>query len=139
MKKLIFCILIVFAIASCSDQGNPDPVEINLFFRNTSTEPVQIETYAEGILRKSESVGPMESGSAYTLYVTSFNNFAYSADSLVISYQNNRGYICSPSSDLCISSKPSPFTAVKEDFVKEGDSYYYILSQQDYADALDID
>lgn len=139
MKKFIFYIVFVFAIASCSDQGNPDPVEIKLFFRNTSAEPVNIKTYAEGILRKSESIDPMGSGSAYTLYVTDFNNFAYSSDSLVIRYQNSRGYICSPTSELCISSKPSPFTAVREDFEKEGDGYYYILSQQDYEDALDLD
>lgn len=140
MKKLIFYILIVFAIASCTDQGDPDSKRINLYFRNTSNEPVQVEMYTQGVLRTSEIVASQQSGNEYTLYTRSdFNNFGFITDSLVIKYPNGRGYICTPTTDLCISSKPSPVYATEIDFIKEGDRYYYILSQQDYADAISID
>lgn len=133
-------VFIVLTALACTDQGNPDPVEINLHFRNTGTVEASIETYAEGLLRKSESVGPMQSGSAYTFYTPNeFDNFGFVTDSLVVKYPNGKGYVCSPGGNLCIASKPSPVDAAKEDFVREGDSYYYVLSQDDYANAFDLE
>ncbi len=132
--------MLALAAASCTDEGNPDSREINLYFRNNSDSPVNVETYAEGILRMEETIEPMQSGLAYTFYTRNdFYNFGFVTDSLVIKYPNGRGYICCPGGTLCISSKPSPVDAGKEDFLSEGNGCYYILSQQDYADALDID
>lgn len=139
MRKLFIYLCLVLTAFACTDEGNPDSMEMNLYFRNMATDPVNIETYAEGLLRKSESVGPMQSGSTYTFYTrNNFNNFGYVTDSLVIKYPNGKGYVCSPGGNLCISSKPSPINAVKEDFIKEGNSYYYVLSQDDFVNALDL-
>ena len=140
MKKVYLYVFIVLTALACTDQGNPDPSEINLHFRNTGTVEASIETYAEGIFRKSESVGPMQSGSAYTFYTRNeFNNFGFVTDSLVVKYPNGKGYVCSPAGNLCIASKPSPVDAVEEDFIREGNSYYYVLSQDDYVNAFDLE
>lgn len=138
MKKLF----IVFAIilSACTDDGNADSKQINLYFRNTSNGPVQVDIYTQGDLRTSEIIPSEQSGNAYTFYTRNdFDNFGFITDSLVIKYPNGNGYICSPTTELCISSKPSPVNAAEADFIKEEDRHYYILSQQDYINALDID
>lgn len=137
MKKIFIAFVII--LSGCTDDGNADSKQINLYFKNTSNGPVQIELYAEGDLRTSEIIASDQSGNAHTFYTrNSFNNFGFITDSLVIKYPNGSGYICSPSTDLCISSKPSPINSAEADFIKQEDRYYYILSQQDYIDALSL-
>lgn len=85
MKKIFIAFVII--LSGCTDDGNADSKQINLYFKNTSNGPVQIELYAEGDLRTSEIIPSDQSGNAHTFYTrNSFNNFGFITDSLVINF-----------------------------------------------------
>jgi hypothetical protein len=137
MKKIVLFVGSCILLINCSTPEKN--INQNLRFKNDSNQKIYIQSFYQNELKFTEEINSNEFGINYLVQTSGFSNFGAICDSISIKFTLNKGYLCSFSnSSLCFPSKPSPLDATEENFVKEGDIYYYIITQDDYLNAFDL-
>jgi hypothetical protein len=141
MKSLLLMILCV-VLAGCTDQTERSPIEYSLYFNNKSTSAVTVKAFFQGNLA-FEDVIPSNQTSDRSFYVSEVFMGFRTWDSIVLTFQNDKGYICTShniptsSNGQCLQGRENIlFTTT--DFVMEDNSYYYSITEEDYQNAFQL-
>ncbi len=132
----------VLILISCTDKNERELMNFDVQFRNSSSNALNIKGFdSDNNMIFQDEVLNSESSTQCQSVTEVFNGFGCSLDSLVFSFDNDKGYICSKrasdTSNLCFSSK-TPF-GDDPSFVSLGNSTFeFVITQEDFDNALDL-
>jgi hypothetical protein len=138
MKNSIILIATV-VLVSCTGSEKSFPRQ-NLKFKNDTSQKIDVNCYLQNELKYSEEINANEYGTDYVvIQAPQFFNFSGVCDSISIKFSSNEGYLCSFNhNSKCFPSKASPLNGTENDFIKEGNTYIYDITEEDYQNAFDL-
>ena len=133
--KVLFFLIAIFLLSSCT--GTEEISSPNLRIRNSSSKKVIIQCYINSILEINEEINPNAFGVKYPVSSASIGFGAF--DSIIIKFSSNKGFICTKlENSICFPNRPSPLANDINDYLKEGNTYTYIITEEDYQNAFDL-
>ena len=134
MRK-IFLILIIISFTACIPSENEEIIyQYNVIIRNISN--LNLIAYNENNEEMFQSLlAPFTSYEGCNYRSIKFIGFVYK---LIFEFENSRGYICKRKIDtsLCFSDK-NPFKESSFNNINNN-TYEFIVNQEDFVNALDI-
>jgi hypothetical protein len=137
--KLIYLVIILLTL-SCTDEPTLNNYSVSI--KNNSSQAINIFTYSNNDLISNIRLDTSESGLNCTYTDEFFQGYKYTVcqiDSIVFRFDNQKGYISdinSPSS-FDFPNSENPFGSSSK-FVETNDTYEFIISQEDYDNALEL-
>ncbi len=143
MKKTHYLLCFV-AVAMLACGGGPSLNFYAFLITNESAHEVRVTFYNnENTIIFSNTFTPSQGIQICNIENNVFISFLCAGDSVVVEFDNNKGYICSKrlnsnSTNLCFQNK-SFYGASQEDFERLGGSTYnFIITEEDYENAFEL-
>lgn len=98
MKNLVYIISVLVMLFSCTDQNEPETYNFSVYLKNNSTHTIHVEHYfsTTGTLFDSYTISSTEQSENCDYVAERFRGLNYnfcSGDSVVLKFDNGRGYI----------------------------------------------
>ena len=141
MRKLLYILLVGIFIYSCTSE--PDVRTYTTRIRNSSNSILNIKGHdTQDNLVYNELVGLGGSSTNCVTSSESFLGLSCSIDSLIVKFDNNRGYICAVritnnQPELCFSNK-TPFGNDPSFLDLGNNTYEFVITQEDFENAYDL-
>ena len=141
MKNIVVFLIFSFIVFSCTDTDKRREVSYEVSFKNTTNLPFQIKGFSfYDELEYEYEINSMSSGGDFTYDSENFDGYRRRADSIVIIFPDNKGYICADrvnANNLCFNGK-SPL-GNDSSFSDLGNNIYeFIITQEDYDNAYTL-
>jgi len=141
MNKIIVILALAFLISCTTEEKALDYYEI--IFKNNSQVDFNIKIYnKDGTTEMNQNVSHSAVTNSIQRSNKGFGGFNATIDSIVVRFANGKGYKCvdfwGSTDSKCFLSKSSPLSDDVTSFVKDGSTYIYIVTEQDFQNAFDL-